>query len=103
LTYRVFDGQSNDGSIWSLSNNAGLILGLGVLLIIGGGMFLFYDLQRRRMELESELLPPTIVDEEDLIAAMAALDEAYEAGKIGEEAYQNRRQALKEALRDRMR
>jgi hypothetical protein len=115
LTYRVFDGQppaaaapgvpsaGGDESTWSLSNNAGLILGLGVLLIIGGGMFLFYDLQRRRMELESESLPPTLVDEEDLIAAMAALDEAYEAGNISEGAYQNRRQALKEALRDRMR
>jgi hypothetical protein len=116
LNYRVFDGErtaaappvttsaparSDGGS--PLQDNAGLILGIGVLLIIGGGMFLFYDLQKRRLELEIEQLPPTIVDEEDLIAAMAALDEAYEAGKIGDVPYQERRQALKDALRERIR
>jgi hypothetical protein len=80
-----------------------LILGIGVLLIIGGGMFLFYDLQNKRLLLESGQMPPTIVDEEDLIAAIAALDDAFEAGKISEVPYHNRRQALKDALRDRMR
>ena len=118
LAFRVFDGETtvqpasdipaasvpaNDDGDSLFSSNGGLILGIGILLIIGGGMFLFYDLQKRRLLLETEILPPTIVDDEDLVAAIAALDDAFEAGKIAEDAYLNRRQALKDALRGRMR
>ncbi|NJL96127.1 MAG: hypothetical protein HC915_21555 [Anaerolineae bacterium] len=46
--------------------------------------------------------PQLSTREEALIADIAALDEAYENGELEEEDYQNRREALKNALRQRM-
>lgn len=65
-----------------------LVAGGGVALLVLG-VLAFLGLRRRTVPVQ---------DPERLLDAIARLDEAYEAGELDEEAYRERRQALKEAL-----
>lgn len=107
LNYRVFDGAHASINLTQpeavpeasfISENAGLILGLGVLLLVAGGMFMAYELQKRRLMIQEAAfqIPAT---QEELIAAIATLDNDYEGGHLAESHYHQRRDALKSALR----
>ncbi|NDJ86528.1 MAG: cytochrome c [Chloroflexi bacterium] len=86
-----------------LGDSTLLILGAGLLLIIGGGMYLFYDIQKTRLLTQSAVSTSTpdldSHSQEDLIAEIAALDDAYEQGEVDEATYTRERNALKAALR----
>lgn len=115
LTFRVSDGPNANREIASTTNqgdsdeeeksflqeNVSLILGLGILLIIAGGMFMFYDLQKTRLLTEQQGTK-TPIRKNDLIAQIAELDAAFEAGEIDESTYQAERETLKSALRRQM-
>jgi len=107
LNYTVRDGAtarsdaatpSEEGGSF-VQENTTLILGIGVLLILAGGMFLMYDLQRKRLSTQStsSSLPN---NQNALIAALATLDDAYEAGEIEESRYLAQRDELKAKLRE---
>ncbi len=87
-----------------LQDNRNFILGIGILLVIAGGMYMLYDLQKTRILAGQRPSGPASkvnikATREELIAQIAALDEEYEAGNIGDEEYETQRQALKDALR----
>jgi hypothetical protein len=105
LTYRIFDGKplllpeesdgENEGLAAFVRENSTLLLGLGALCLVAAGMFMVYDLQKRRLTLQAQ----SAETRQDLIAQIAALDEAFEAAQIPAEIYEKERQALKERLR----
>jgi hypothetical protein len=115
LRYRVYDGPNvarsqatsaseAEGNGSFVSENTTLILGLGILLVVAGGMYLLYDLQKTRLLAQQtggaqSRRADSASDREQLVAQIAALDEAYEAGELDEAEYQRQREALKEALR----
>ncbi|MBZ0304613.1 MAG: c-type cytochrome [Anaerolineae bacterium] len=113
LTFRVSDGPNTARTLDTaadedegksfLQENVTLILGLGVLLILAGGMFMFYDLQKTRLAAQqasgSRPIPTT---RKAIIAQIAELDAAYEAGEIDEKSYESEREELKAALRKQM-
>lgn len=112
LTIRVFDGpnanrpetaantssSTDEEEQTFLQENVTLILGIGILLIVAGGMFMFYDLQKTRL-VAARQGTPTRTSKKDLIAEIAELDAAFEAGEIDEKTYQRERDSLKAALR----
>jgi mono/diheme cytochrome c family protein len=113
LRYRVFDGpnvvraagstQESGEDESFLRENTTLILGLGILLVVAGAVYLFYDLQKTRLLAQqagagrAKVAP--LASREELVAQIAALDETYEAGKLSEAEYERQREALKDALR----
>jgi hypothetical protein len=113
LRYRVYDDPnatsvppvtaqqsgSDKGSGSVLDNNATLIFGIGVLLIIAGGMYLAYDLQKTRILAQMQTKVVAAKSKDELLAEIAALDEAYNQGEVAESAYLEQREQLKEALR----
>ncbi len=84
-----------------LEDNAMLIIGLGGLLVLAGAVFLWYDLQKSR--LKTATAGSAGGNQDGVLSAIARLDERYEAGEIDDATYQERRAALKEALRDDLR
>ncbi len=84
-----------------LQDNSSLILSIGILMIIAGGMYLLYDLQKTRIltEAQSKTHATSQRSKDELIAEIAALDDAFEKGEIDGEDYEDRRDALKEDLR----
>ncbi|KAB2860132.1 MAG: hypothetical protein F9K46_10485 [Anaerolineae bacterium] len=67
---------------------------------------MLYDLQKTRILAGQRTTTTSTTNKvsikgtrEELIAQIAALDEAYEAGNLDEEEYETQRQALKDALR----
>ncbi|HLA42507.1 MAG TPA: hypothetical protein VJZ27_03670, partial [Aggregatilineales bacterium] len=115
ISFRIFDGEnatsaaapenpasSVESSNGFLEDNTTLILGIGVLLLLAGGMFLFYDLQKARIQAQAarpEGLSRIPDNQDDIVAAIAALDTAYEAGELDDDRYEAQREALKAALR----
>jgi len=106
LTYRILDGEpllleeetaseNNEGLAAFVRENSTLLLGLGALCLVAAGMFMVYDLQKRRLTLQAQ----SAQTRQDLIAQIAALDEAFEEAQISAETYEKERQALKERLR----
>jgi|GEM_PF-4523976 len=117
LIYRVYDGEnavanepssseqnatdSEDSSF--LENNTTLILGIGILLIIAGGMFMVYDIQRQRLQVVQNA--PSVIrtalprNQEATLKAITELDDAFENGEIDDATYNKERQALKDHLR----
>jgi hypothetical protein len=100
-------GSSASTAITNSSTVLAIGLGAGTLLMAG---LLAYGLILRR---PSSALPATgevpvvisagkelVAQRRRLVAAIARLDDEYEAGKIGEEAYQRRRAKLKAQLLD---
>ena len=82
-----------------MQQNSDLILGIGILLVIAGGMFLLYDIQKTRLMMEAGVQESMPQSRDGLLAEIAALDESYERGEVSQELYGKRREALKEALR----
>ena len=75
-----------------------------MLLLLAGGMFLVYDLQKARLQAQTaprqQEVSSSIPDnQDDIVAAIAELDAAYEAGEIDDDRYEVQREALKAALR----
>lgn len=119
FSYRVYDdpnaprsstaaSSSEKGDSASfLRENSNLILGIGVLLLVAGGMFLFYDLQKTRILAQTQANQrgngrKNKNNGNGLPEQIAELDAAYEAGEIDELAYHKQREALKEKLRQQM-
>ncbi|MBI5928497.1 MAG: c-type cytochrome [Chloroflexi bacterium] len=103
-TSTTSSSSTSDSGDSFLQDNRTFILGIGVLLVIAGAMYMLYDLQKTRLLTSQRVtgmaVKPNIKGTRDeLIAQIAALDEEYEAGNLGEEEYETQRQALKEALR----
>lgn len=106
LNFRVFDGQpvfiseaSTQQDEGFLQKNTTLILGLGVLLIVAGGIFLAYDLQKTRLLTNAaNTTAAPLQDRQSIIAQIAALDDAYEDGQLKELDYQQQRGRLKAQL-----
>lgn len=111
LTFRVSDGPNATASSTTTSDSEGesflqenvtLILGLGILLIVAGGMFMFYDLQKTRLMAQQSGRHPTPTTPKEIVAQIAELDAAYEAGEVDKETYEAERETLKSALRRQM-
>ncbi|MBZ0319377.1 MAG: c-type cytochrome [Anaerolineae bacterium] len=97
---------SKDDENSFLQDNRNFILGIGILLVVAGGMYMLYDLQKTRILAGQRTTTTSTTSKvnikgtrEELIAQIAVLDEAYEAGNLDEEEYETQRQALKDALR----
>lgn len=94
-------GRSASSGPSATSNITGLLIGLGVfgVVLVGAGVWL---IRQRKLqeedtgEVEDDAAPE---DEESLLDAILALDDLYQAGKLPEEAYTQRRSELKERLR----
>lgn len=96
------DTSEDDTSSSLLQDNANLILGIGVLLIVAGGMYLIYDLQKTRIlaqTSQAKTTHGTHQSKDDLLNEIAELDDAFERGELKEEYYEQQRAALKEKLR----
>lgn len=104
LSYTVKEGEpiraaaaeeTDEGGSF-LRENTTLILGIGVLMVVAGGMFLIYDLQKTRLLAQQRR--QTSSERDALIAQIAELDDAYDAGELDEDAYQRQRKNLKDKL-----
>lgn len=85
-----------------IQDNANLILGIGILLIVAGGMYLVYDLQKTRILAQANQAKSPSgkrQSKEELLTEIATLDDAFEHGELTEEYYQQQRASLKEKLR----
>ncbi len=96
---------TNGGDESFLEENSTFVLGLGILLIVAGGMYLLYDLQKTKILSQAQQSVGAQAQvprygKEELLQAVADLDEAFEAGELDEEEYQDRRAELKEELQD---
>lgn len=76
------------------------IIGISTLVVALIGVLIWYlsDKKRRKIELEPESILAGGT-QETIMDAIIALDDRYKAGEILEEAYHNRRSALKEQLK----
>jgi mono/diheme cytochrome c family protein len=72
---------------------AGAVLGIA---LIGGGVFLYL---RDRKRAQAEPVEAEFDSADDVMDAILALDDLHRAGKISDEAYQKRRDELKQSLR----
>lgn len=84
-----------------VTQNKNLLIGigaLGVILILAGGWMFMRDRNKHEEELDDEE-DDELGDPESLMDAIIALDDLHRAGKIPDEAYQQRRSELKEALK----
>ncbi len=97
------NGQSNTPPIITQdesSNISTIVIGVGVLLILAGVMYLLYDLQKTRITMQTKAsVTDAQTNKDKLIEAIAALDTAFESGEISEADYQQQRQSLKQQLR----
>ena len=94
------------------SSTKNIAIGLGAfgLALIGAGVWLFIRNRKQasaevEMELEDEQQPeaqPEVQDPSTLMDAIIALDDLYQAGKLPEEAYLQRRDELKALLKQAM-
>ena len=101
-------GQGGGSAAVAPDESTEILIGGGVLLLAAAVGVYLARLWRRQSLPEpvgaEEVAEPTAPIEEraarkeELLQAIAQLDDAYEAGEIDEDAYEERRQALKEAL-----
>jgi len=95
--------QAGSAPITATGTNTGLIIGVVAFVVaLGLGGFWLY---RQRQKTAHNVLPPASLDApiaettEDLLDQIVALDDLYNAGQFPDDAYQERREALKEQLR----
>jgi hypothetical protein len=84
-----------------IMQNKNLLIGIGaigVALILAGGWMFIRDRRKRDEEVDEEE-DDEFEDPESLMDAIIALDDLHRAGKIPDEAYQQRRNELKEVLK----
>jgi hypothetical protein len=104
----TISGKPGDKAGFVLDQRTLLIIGVSAvgLILIGLGIFLFLrDRKLRKMEDEEDLaenLDPDSLgnDRESIMDAIIALDDQYKAGDILKEAYDKRREELKERLKN---
>jgi hypothetical protein len=99
IELRLSGGGSASGEVTQI----GLIIGaalFGLALIIGGVWWYRIRARDGAQELVVEGIPS---DREDLLIAIADLDDSFEAGRIPEHEYRRRRQTLKRQIMDLMR
>ena len=83
-----------------ITQNKTLLIGIGVfgLALILAGVWMFMRDRKRKEEVDIEE-DEEFEDPESLMDAIIALDDLHRAGKLSDEAYQQRRNELKEALK----
>ncbi len=84
-----------------ITQNKTLLIGagaFGVVLILAGAWMYMNDRRKRKEELDDEE-NDEFEDPESLMDAIIALDDLHRAGKLSDEAYQQRRNELKNALK----
>jgi len=83
------------------NQNQTLLIGIGIfgVALIIAGVWLYLRDRNRRDEDEDE--QDEFDSSEDVMDAMLALDDLHRAGKISDEAYQNRRAELKDILKNK--
>jgi mono/diheme cytochrome c family protein len=88
----------NNESVSSTTSTS-LVIGLAVfgVVLIGSGIYLWQRNRHQDEEIEDDADGE---NPEDMMDAIIALDELYEAGEIPRDAYQKRRHELKERLRE---
>jgi mono/diheme cytochrome c family protein len=85
-------------AIWLQEQGPALAIGAGTLLLaVALATYVARSWRREPDALEAETVE---ADADELLQAIAELDEAYEQGEIGEGEYQQERKELKAALRD---
>lgn len=92
-------GKASASTTVETGSSTGLIIGGGVLglVLIGAGIWLWR--QRKQTAEEPEPEEAAVGESrEEVMDAIIALDDAYQAGQIPQEAYQKRRAELKEKL-----
>ncbi len=85
-----------------VTQNKTLLIGVGavgVALILAGGWMFWRDRKREEESDDEENEDGELEDPKSLMDAIIALDDLHRAGKIPDEAYQQRRGELKEALK----
>jgi mono/diheme cytochrome c family protein len=84
-----------------ITQNKNLLIGVGtfgVVLILAGAWMFMRDRSKREEEVDEEE-DDEFEDPESLMDAIIALDDLHRAGKLSDEAYQQRRNELKDALK----
>ena len=84
-----------------MSKNQPLLIGIGVfgVALILAGVWMYLRDRNRLDEDEDEDEQDEFASTEDVMDAILALDDLHRAGKISDEAYQNRRAELKDILK----
>ncbi|HEX9030062.1 MAG TPA: hypothetical protein VF823_12865, partial [Anaerolineales bacterium] len=103
-------GGSSGSSAFNLGSQSSLIIGVaafGVALILAGAWLYLRNRQTRSLVLAGETGAQPVAEHEaesaeSLMDAILALDDLYRAGKLPEDAYQQRRAELKARLREIM-
>lgn len=96
-------GKGNSGISFMTGNTSGLLIGaagLGVALIVAG--YWLFSQRKRKPEVIEEGIAVGQESSDDLMDAIIALDDRYNAGDLTEEVYLSRRSELKEQLKSRM-
>ncbi len=85
-----------------LLQNQSLLIGIGAfgLALILAGVWLYVRDSNQEEDFEEEKEGDVFESEEEILDAIIALDDLHRAGKIPDEAYQERRTALKERLKE---
>lgn len=93
-------GNAGATAALDAGTTTGLIVG-GLSLAVSIGLTIYYfSSRRKRMEAEEEDEEDDgPEDPDDLVEAIVALDDLYQSGELPQEAYDERRAALKEKLR----
>ena len=84
-----------------ITQNKSLLIGIGsfgVVLILAGAWMYMRDRRKREEEVDDEE-SDELDDPESLMDAIIAVDDLHRAGKLSDEAYQQRRNELKNALK----
>jgi hypothetical protein len=84
-----------------ITQNKTLLIGVGAfgLVLILAGVWLFLRDRKRNNELVVEEEDGEFEDPESLMDAIIALDDLHRTGKLSDEAYQKRRDELKNVLK----
>ncbi len=99
LTFTV-SGQPSSGTASNTTPNTSqtLLIGAGILgiVLIGAGAWMYFRDRNRENEEDEE---DEFDSADEVLDAILALDDLHRAGKISDEAYQKRRNELKETLK----
>jgi hypothetical protein len=105
----TISGKPSGSNNSSLSRQQLILIGVSVLglILIGIGLFLFLRERRHQNQIEieagmniTEAAATRYNDRDSIMDAIIALDDQYKGGHISREAYQKRRDELKNSLRE---
>jgi hypothetical protein len=98
----ILKGQPENTAVNpDVTQNKSLLIGIGALgvALILAGVWMFWRDRKREEESDDGEEDEELEDPESLMDAIIALDDLHRAGKLPDEAYQQRRNELKEALK----